>query len=146
MTMTLRALLLVALAYPIAMAQAEGPPLDVKPGLWEMTVQPQMGAASIPPQTVKQCVSAEKLRQGFAVGDQSRGTCRPVSVRSSAKVLDVREECKGESGNWLITAHYEALTPETLRGTGQIARSDMPGAFNSTVAGRWLAADCGGVR
>ncbi|MGH6664734.1 MAG: DUF3617 domain-containing protein, partial [Pseudolabrys sp.] len=97
----------------------------------------------------KQCVTAENLAHGFDLNEKAKGVhqCKPTVVTSTGSVMEVREECAGRekvSG----TFHFEAASPETMNGTIDMTMSD--GVHTMTVKrvmhGKWLGADCGGVK
>ena len=147
-------------------ARAEAPALNVKTGLWEMTmrqsgppipddalarlppeqrakVQAMLGAAA-QPQIVKTCLTKAKLARG-PFGPENKHGCTQTVVTDTASALDVRVECKLEQGAVSGSMHLEAPTPERLKGSSVVAGPNR-GAMTRTVEGRWLGGDCGGAQ
>lgn len=148
-------------------ARAESPALNVKTGLWEMTVRltgltvPNDALARLPPEqrakveamlgaaaqarTVKTCLTKEKLARGVLETDERHPECKRTVVSNTANTLEVRGECKLEDAAVSTSMYVEAPNPEALKGKSTIARADRP-PMSSSFEGRWLGADCGDVR
>lgn len=150
-------------------ARADSAALNVKPGLWEMTVQlsglpliPQDKLAGMPPEqrakvaamlgavtqphTTKTCLTKEKLARGPLELNESNKSCKRTVVANSATTLDLKLECPVEGGALSTSLHVEAPTPEALKGTSVIVHPNRAGTTTSTIQGKWVSADCGGVR
>ena len=156
-------------AFATVSAWAETPALNVKTGLWEMTVQlggplplPSDALARLPPEqrakmeamlgalaqphTAKTCITKEKLSRGALEAGENNGPCRRTVVSNSSNALDLRVECKMDETTMSTNLHLEAPTPEVLKGVSVITRGNRPGTTTGTIQGRWLGADCAGVR
>ncbi len=169
--------LLVSTILALAMfgsARAQGPKLNVKLGLWEATTVIQTTGAppvdmskmtpeqrqrfetalensrkrGATPHTTRTCLNAEKLEKGPFEGKDSEA-CKREVVTSSSTTYDVKFVCHDEqvgstSGEW----HFEALTPELVKGTGTISmeRAGQKMESTSTMTAKWVGAVCGDVR
>lgn len=152
---------------------AQGAPLlNVKMGLWEMTqtvtitgdgatpdtssMTPDQAArmkavmsAMMGPHTntYKTCLTPDKFNKG-ALTDQKN--CKSTIVNNTSSMLDVQMECTGQGGQGSMsgTGHFEAPTPETIKGTfkGTTAMGAQKMTSSGTTAGKWLGADCGSIK
>ena len=150
--------------------------LKVDPGLWEVTSQAKVGGdmqipdeamANMTPEqrarlqqavqgmianaqqqhVFRQCMTREKLAEGFKTGDDSP-SCKTTIVRNTAAELVVRNECAGESNSHTVTAQFRAVDHHHVTGI-----TDVAGTFNGksmnmhgTMDAKWLSADCGSVK
>jgi hypothetical protein len=155
---------------------AEGTPLAVKPGLWEVTSTDNMsGAPPIPddelakltpeqraqlqaamsaaaaqhakPRVFKECLTEEKLKRGFDLGKDEDKNCKKSIVQSTSKVLQVHMECTGEQ-QAAGDFRFDAVDPATVTGKTNVVVSQ--GAKTMKISGdlhaKWLGADCGSVK
>jgi len=146
-------------------------PLDVKPGLWEVTTttavkgMPPIDYSGMPPEqqarieaamkarqaqgprvhVVKSCVTKEKLARG-PFQDKDEISCTSTVVSSSrtkwqGNLLCTKPNRKGEF-------KMEALSRERIKGTMQMNASDDKHAMAVRVSidGKWLGSACGGVK
>ena len=158
-------------AWPIALAA--DPSLDIAPGLWEITMRAEstgdlpvpeealarmspeqrakleatMRAAIAQPHKLKECLTAEKIRQGLALDPQKNPSCTRTVVSSSPILLDMHETCTGANPR-TATVHVEAPDPHTMHGTvhTDMTRNTRTMTVKGTMDGTWLGADCGSVR
>jgi hypothetical protein len=165
------ALTLAAVCAPLA-AHAETR-LNIKPGLWETTLtiamegMPEMPEATLqkmPPQqraqmeaamarlkqprTEKSCITAEQIEKGPNFGEPDDPSCkRNISVNSRTE-WGMTEVCTGQHPRTLTT-HFKAASPESISGqtdvTGTSPRG-TPMTSKATFQGKWLGADCGGIK
>ena len=148
-------------------ARADSPALNVKPGLWEMTLHvsgltiPEEQLARLPPEqrakvqamlgeaaqahTMKTCLTQEKLARGVFGPDASHPECKRSMTGNTGSALDMQVECKLADGAMSSSMHVEAPNPETMKGKTVMTRANQA-PMTSTVDGRWLAADCGDVK
>lgn len=137
-------------ALSIGLALAAQETLNVKTGLWEMTVVTRLsGALPIPddalakmspeqraqieaayqakmsakptPEIKQSCLTKEKLEEGFAFNKETNPNCKRTSSQSSATTVDLKEECTTDQGSSTVSIHYVALTPEKVTGTGHLS-------------------------
>jgi len=149
--------------------------LKVDPGLWEVTSQAKLGGdMEIPPDAManmtpeqrehlqaavqgmianaqqqhvfKQCMTREKLAQGFKTGDEP--SCKTTIVRNTAEELVVRNECAGDTNSHTVTAQFKALDHHHVNGTTDVVGSlnGKTMSMHGTMDAKWLSADCGSVK
>jgi hypothetical protein len=149
-------------------------PLNVKPGLWETTTMvTRSGEMPIPAEflarmtpeqraklearmkansaqntqthTYKTCETKEKLQKTpFADAKE----CSLTIVSSTSSKAELRMSCQAEglksSGDMLV----EALSPESIRGSGHMTATgggrDMN--MNTTLSSKWLGSSCESVK
>jgi hypothetical protein len=148
-------------------ARADSPALNVKTGLWEMTLHvtgltiPEEQLARLPPEqrakvqamlgeaaqahTVKTCLTQEKLARGVFGPDASHPECKRSVTGNTGNAFDMQVECTLADGAVSSTMHVEAPDPQTMKGKTVMTRANQP-PMTSTVDGRWLAADCGDTK
>jgi hypothetical protein len=158
---------LTALTVP---ATAGATQLDIKTGQWEMTesvhmqgfVFPPEELAKLPPEaraqiegamqsaqqphTNKSCMTEEKLRRGFDLGDQTHGQCHQDVVNLSSTSMEVRGVCKARDGVSSLHAVFTAVNRDTIHGQIDADRAGGAGPqhFTVTIDGRWLGPTCDG--
>jgi Protein of unknown function (DUF3617) len=145
-------------------------PLDVKPGLWEITsVSNTSGAPPIPqdaldkmppdmrakmeasikarqgPRTSvrQQCVKKEDLAKALDLGTDQQ-TCTRTIVSSSRGKQEMKVECTTPNGKSAGTFKIEALNPESIKGAFDMAVTSggRTMTVNSTMTGKYLSAGC----
>ncbi len=155
---------------------AQGPALDVKPGLWEITSTGAMtGMPPIPPEAlanmpperraqveaamqaararasepnvVRNCVTEEHLRRGFNLDERQNPSCKRTILSATTRLLVVHEECTGQNSR-VGDFRFEAVDRETMSGDINMVVSN--GANTMTIKrslqGKWLGGDCGDVK
>lgn len=151
---------------------AQGAPkINVRLGLWEITttvtvggdmpvdtsnmspdqaarVKAAMGAMMGPhTNTSKSCLTQEKFNQGLLSDNKN---CKSTIVTNTSTALEVQMECAEPSGQGTtsIQAHFEAPTPDTMKGSfkGTTAMGTQKMMSNGTTTGKWLGADCGNIK
>jgi hypothetical protein len=141
--------------------------MDVRPGLWQMSMTVQSQGSMIPQSaldqmpkerrdqvmaqmaaragphttTSKSCVTAEEIRKGaFSdIGADDHGNCK-LTITSGTKTLqEGTQVCTGDSPR---TSHIrmEMLGREQLKGTMETATPN--GKVTVQMAGKWMAATC----
>jgi hypothetical protein len=159
----------IALAFTSTVAFSE--PLDVKPGLWEVTTttamsgMPPMDYSGMPPEqrarieeamkargvmgtrtnVRKSCVTKEKLaREPFQEKDNK--SCTHTVISSTRTMLQAKLKCTEpkSTGEFKI----EALSRERIKGSVQMKASDGQHAMavQVSIAGKWLGSACGNVK
>jgi hypothetical protein len=148
---------------------------NIKLGLWEITASPQGGMptaddmlARLPPEqraavaaamqahagmaakphAFKECMTPEKLGRGFKTADDDDSTCQRKVLSSSAGEMRIHGECTKPQGNIAMDVHFQFAGGDRMTGTVNIVRT-MGGrsmTINALVNGKWLGADCGGVK
>lgn len=162
------ALILPALA-------ADNTPLNVKPGLWEITSDGQSaGAPPIPPAVLaqmtpeqrtkfeaaiqhamgpqhrvdKRCVTEADIKTGFEqLEKMNKGNCTDKVMSSTSTLRAGRFTCTGPESA-AGTYRFEARSPETVVGNVDMTLSNGGKTMETKVAtlAHWLGADCGSVK
>ena len=150
---------------------ARAEPFDVKLGLWEITSTtesrgaPPIDTSRLTPEqrgrveaalkarqgtrteTRRECLTKEKLEKDL-FGDKEEGAhCKHVVVSSTRTVRQERMECAGES-KLTGEMRFEALSREKVNGIIKMTAGEGPRTMtvNSTMAAKWIGADCGDQR
>ncbi len=164
-----------SIAAALAAFAADNTPLDVKPGMWEITSDSQSsGAPPIPPDllaqispeqrtrveaalqhamgpqhhVLKRCVTQADIDRGFEKTENiGNGNCTHKVVSSTSTVRAGSFACIGRE-NASGTYRFEARDPETVIGNVDMTVSNDGKTMATTVATRahWLGADCGTVK
>lgn len=133
----------------VALAADKIQPFNVKPGLWESTMTFTTGAnagGNARTTTSKHCVTKEQLEKGPDFGRSPE--CTPTVITSTSSKAEVRIVCETQNMKGSGTLSIEALTPESVKGTGQSTMTsggytvNVSTSFNS----KWLGASCGETR
>lgn len=153
-------------------AAGKGPTLNVKPGLWETTMTTMTsGEMPIPTEllskltpeqrarmeekmkansagktrtlTDKSCVTKEQIDNGPVFGHE-QGKCTQTVVSSTSSMVEVRLECAGDGMNSSGTMRFEALSPESIKGSGQMNANGGGHAMSihMSVISKWLGPVC----
>lgn len=168
----LLALILIA---PLACHAAdEFTPLNVKPGLWESSVNSQMsGLPGIPeetlakmppeqrarieaamkgatgPRTFQSCMTADSIRKSAAFGDSSSSSCKRTLVSSSSTSAVYHIECANGKMSSVGDGHVEVTGPDSVKGE-TVMKSTLAGGrtstMNVTFTSHWVGSDCGSVK
>jgi hypothetical protein len=170
--MTTKCLVGSALLAGAAWAADTVPPLDIRPGNWEGSVTTQTsGAPSIPPELLArmtpeqqaalqarmkerdsrpprtivrtQCVTKEDLRKLMTFGDD-RGSCQKTIVSASSSKQEFHIDCNNSGIKAAGTVRIEAIDPEHVKFSSQIASGDGAHAMkiSTTGTGKWIGAEC----
>lgn len=99
--------------------------------------------------TGKVCVSAAMAQQNLLPGlDQARSGCRSQNARRSGSHYQAEVSCSGDKISGSGVAQGDFTTPERFTG-----RSSFQGTVqgiavdeHAETSGRWISADCGGLK
>lgn len=147
-------------------------PMNVKPGLWEtrmttttsgeMPIPAELLAKLTPEQrakieqkqkdnssektrtlTDKSCVTKKQLEEGLEFGHEE-GKCTRTVVNSTASVIDVRISCVDAGMNTSGTLHFEAVTPESMKGSSQMNATggDHAMSVHISFTAKWIGPVC----
>jgi len=152
-------------------AQDKIQPMDVKPGLWQVTMTTTM-AGQVPadllqkltpeqrakfeermaarsgepnkPMTYKSCITQEQINKGYSFAED-RHSCTSTVVSSSRSKEDVRLECSENGMKLNGTVHLERIDSEDVKAQLESVGTDGERTIhsNATLAGKWLGSDCG---
>src|SRR5713101_3789233 len=158
---------LIFLWAPVLLASGDVQPLNIKTGLWQVTMTTTVsGRPPIPPEalarmtpeqrakfeaamkarasqgprtrTYKSCVTKENLtKDPFSEKGKS---CTRTVLASTGSKMDVREVCVDQNGKWDMTIRIEAADSEHVTGSGH---GTAAGGNNSTkismhVTAKWI--------
>jgi len=169
-----RAVVAILLVSSAALAQDKLQPLNVRTGLWESTVtstrsgqvpvpaellarlspeqrakfEARMKANSAPKATTitkKDCETKEKLaKQPF--NDQKE--CKQTVLTSTSTKAEIKVSCDFGDIKANGTMRVEALSPESVKGSGQMTSSGggQSMSMNTSFSAKWLGPSCGSVR
>ena len=150
--------------------------LNVKPGLWEFSsagqangmppipdealarltpeqrqqfqaaIQSSMGSAS-KPKLFKECITPEKVAQGFDVQESKDSTCQRSVVSSTSSEFAIHAVCTRTEGSTTIDSHYQLNGSDQVAGTVHVvtSREGKTMTIDSSVNGKWLGASCGSI-
>jgi hypothetical protein len=135
-----------------ARAAQETAHLNVKLGLWEMAMNPQISGdvPSIPedqlqnmspeqrakvqvamqammmnmrqPKLMKECMTAEKLAKGFNTGSDDATNCKTTVLKNTSSEFESTQQCVERAGTRTSKLHVSALSSDHVQGT---VHSDM---------------------
>ena len=171
----IRASALIFFALLLATAGARAVPLDVKTGLWESTVttessgMPPIDMSRLSPEqrarleavfkqraaqgprtrTTKTCLTKDKLAEDPAAEPAEKGeSCSTKIISQSSRHWQGKRICTLNGRKREFDVNITALSRERTRGTVKVVMSDASRSMkvNGTIAGKWLASDCGSVR
>ena len=96
---------------------------------------------------MRECMTPEKLAQGFDLGNEG-DSCKTTIVHNTSTELEVRRECNAENEARTTTEHYRMSGRRHISGTVDAAMSQngKPLTLHTTIEGKWLGSDCGGVK
>jgi hypothetical protein len=119
-------------------------PLNVKPGLWQVTMTSKINAFPAPnTSTYKSCVRKEDLGKYPFTDPEANCTWNVVS--STGSMMEANGTCMPASmGKVEFRMRLEAVDSENVRGTGQLTANGPAGAMNGnyTGAAKWIGAAC----
>ncbi len=151
-------------------------PLNVKEGLWEMTVTHSMtgmpATPNIPPDALaktppdqrarieammngapstdvrKECVTKEKIEKHSAF-NANRGDCTRTVVSSTGSKLEVKFHCAEKQSSSDGTFVVEAIGSDNVKGTMHSVTNTSSGRtmnMDFTISSKYLGPDCGDVK
>jgi len=152
---------------------AQKPTLNVKLGLWDMSMTidmsgmmagvdmskmtPEQQAAmasmmrgrggTMPAIQTKTCMTQEKLDQGAVAPERPGTTCTTKIVKATSTSMDYSQTCTGQVPS-TSEMHVEATSPTSVKLTGKTttAMRGQPQTATVTIVGTWLADACGDVK
>jgi hypothetical protein len=119
-------------------------PLDVKTGLWQVTMATSIqGMGGPQTHTYKSCVTKENLNQyPFADPDNN---CKYKVQSSTGSHMDVSGSCLPKDGGKAdFKIQLDAIDSEDVQGTGQLTLAGPEGAMHGDYSGKgkWIGAGC----
>ena len=151
-------------------------PLNIKEGLWEMTVTHSMiGMPAIPPDTLakmppeqrarleaamkqngaggpttdvhKECVTKEKLEKQSPFSDD-RKECSRTVLNSTGSKLEIKVHCEEKQSSTDASLLLEAVSADNVKGSMQSVTNTTGRTMNMnfTFSSRYLGPACGDVK
>jgi hypothetical protein len=137
-------LLTAILLSGVALLAATLEPLNVKPGLWQVTMTNTISGLPKPTtNTYKSCVKKEDLNK-YPFTDP-KDKCNWTVQTSTSSKMDATGTCMpGDMGKVDFNIHLEALDSENVKGTGQLTFNGPSGAMtgNYSATAKWTSATC----
>lgn len=144
-------------------------PLDIKPGLWEVSSKTDMNGSPIPADVLKQmppdqrakmmamfknrkaathtiqsCITKDDLDRPFKAQDEE-ANCKSRIVTATPTKAEYRIQCSGSEAHSGVMK-IEALSPRNIRGSTIMQINSGKGTVANEMSGRWISADCGNVK
>ena len=156
-------------------AEAEHALLRVNPGLWEISVVthikgqlpiPDSALAKLPadqraklmasmqsmvvapkPHKFKECMTAQKIAEGFEV-EQEQGSCKRTVVSNTSSLMEISEKCDTSDGTTTGHFRFQASCMSNVTGalTMNIANGGKNMNMDGTIDGHWLGGSCGAIK
>jgi hypothetical protein len=118
-------------------------PLNVKAGLWQVTMVSKVSMLPAPTtNTYKSCVKKEDLDK-YPFTDP-KDKCSWTVQSSTGSKMDATGTCMPDVGKVDFVMHLEAVDSENVKGTGSLTATTPAGTFNGTYSGtgKWVGATC----
>jgi Protein of unknown function (DUF3617) len=161
----------IVIALILGSTTAYAEPLDVKTGLWEITITSEMSgmlpidmSKATPEEKArfetamksvqargprthvhKSCMTKEKVeREPFQ--EKEKGSCTRTVISSTRTLWRAKRMCSDPK--IVDESKIEALSRERIKGTFQVNESENKHAtvIHVSIAGKWLGSDCGGIK
>jgi hypothetical protein len=134
----------ICLAAIIVVAADSIQPLNVKTGVWQVTMTTTIQGMGGPhTHTYKSCVTRENLNQ-YPFADRENN-CKYKIQSSTGSHMDVSGTClPQEGGNADFKIQLDVVDSGNVKGTGQLALSGPQGAMRGDYSGegKWIGASC----
>ncbi len=134
----------VVLLPATALMAASLDPLDVKTGLWQVTMTSKVNQLPAPnTSTYESCVRTEDLSKYPFTDPEANCTWNVVS--STGSKMEANGTCSPEGmGNVEFRMRLEAVDSGNVRGTGQLTANGPAGTMSGSYAGTatWVSAKC----
>ena len=123
-------------------------PLNVKTGLWQVTMTTTIQGMGRPQShTYKSCVTKENINQyPFADPDNN---CKYKIQTSTGTHMEVSGSCMPpQAGKADFRIQLDVLDSEDVKGTGELTFAGPDGQMHGEYSGKgkWLSANCAGER
>lgn len=142
----MRELLLAAVISLLSTAAVAGDavqPLDVKTGVWQVTMTSVVQGMGSQTHTYKSCVTKENLNQ-YPFADRENN-CTYKVQSSTGTHMNVNGSClPQEGGKADFSIQLDAVDSEDVRGTGELTLAGPAGMMHGKYAGKgkWIGGSC----
>lgn len=95
-------------------------------------------------ETRQYCMTDERLKNtNFELSEMGQ-VCPRTVLTSTPALQQFREECAANANKRTVDGYFEAVDPDTIKGSLKV-KSEGSNAYTMSVeiGGRWIAADCG---
>jgi len=134
----------VVLVWTTILVAATPNPLNIKPGLWQVTMTSKISALPAPhTRTYQSCIRKEDLSQYPFTDPDAHCTWKVVS--STGSQMEANGTCTPEGmGQVEFKMRLEAVDPQNVKGTGELTANGPAGALSGSYAGtaQWIGARC----
>ncbi len=164
---------LVSAGVAAAVAYAQAPALKINFGAWEVTTAVDLGGlpgvdtskmtpeqkaraeamakarGSQPPRVTKTCITRENWQRGAILSDDDPSLkCTQTFASNTPALLDTTRTCTGEGVSRTSHTRMEAASSSALKATVNTSsvRNGRTITVNAVVTGKWLGADCTGIK
>jgi hypothetical protein len=130
----------------ILLAQSGVQPLNVKPGLWEVTMNIKLDGMQAPPRTntYRSCLKKEDLNK-YPFSDP-KNNCTYTVLSSTGATMEARGTCApgSEGGKVDFKLRLDAVDSENVKGSGQMIMSAGSQTINGnySATSKWISATC----
>jgi len=132
----------------ILLADSGVQPLNIKPGLWEVTINMTFSGAGAPPgapprRSYRSCLKKEDLNKYPFVDPDKKCNYRVLS--STGSTMEAQGTCTENDGTKAdFKMRLDAVDSENVKGAGQLTLSSGRGGLNGNYAGagKWISATC----
>jgi uncharacterized protein DUF3617 len=156
------------------LASAQAPALKINLGAWEVAMAvdvagqmpgvdpskltPEQQAridamtkarGSQPPRVRKTCVTKENLQKGtFLDNDDTGMKCTSTVTANTSTMLDETVTCTGDNASRTSHIHIDAPSPANFsaKASNTSTQNNRTMTVNATMTGKWLSADCTGIK
>jgi Protein of unknown function (DUF3617) len=132
------------LLWAIVFMAAGVEPLNVKTGLWQVTMTSKISSMPAPTtSTYKSCVKKEDLNN-YPFTDPT-ANCNWKVLSSTGSEMEATGTCKPERmGDVTFSMKLVAADSENVKGTGQLTANGPSGPLSGTYSGtgKWIGATC----
>lgn len=144
-------------------------PLDIKPGLWEVSSKTDMSGSTIPAgvleklppdrrakmmailknrkattHTVQSCITKDELDRPLKAQDEE-ASCKSTVVTATSTKAEYKIQCSGSEAHSGVMK-IEALSRESIRGSTIMQINSGKGTVANEMSARWISANCGNVK
>jgi Protein of unknown function (DUF3617) len=128
----------------ILLAASDLQPLNLKTGLWQVTMTSTINGLPTPnTNTYKSCVKKEDLDKYPFTDPQAK--CTWTVQSSTGRKMDASGTCTPQNeGKVTFAIHLEAVDSENVKGTGQLTVNGPAGNMSGNYSGtaKWIGATC----
>ena len=114
----------------------------------QAAMQSGMGSAR-KPRVYKECMTPEKIARGLDLDKAGNdASCKRTILSSTPSELKLHDECSRQNGKSVTDVHFRIEGTTRMTGKVNVVMSSGGKSMtvNSSLSGKWLSPDCGGIR